>query len=260
MVFTTDYIEYYGSIAFLTYISFPEVIICLDFSFPHVTGCNRELFQSQFQLMLPHSKVKSTQAGLVKEVIKNWLQQLYPWLPKCGSMSSSKWRDKLWYIQTMDCYSTLTRNEASIHEKTWRKLKCKLLRKSQSGKITYHVISTVWHSGTCKTMETVRRRLMVAWGLEGRRMNKKSTEDFSGSETILHDTIMVDACVLSCFSHVWLFVTPWTVACQAPPSMGFSKQEHWSGLPCLLQGILPGIELTSPVAPVLQADSLQLSH
>ena len=32
-------------------------------------------------------------------------------------------------------------------------------------------------------------------------------------------------------SHVWLFVTPWTVACQAPLSMGFSRQEYWSGLP-----------------------------
>ena len=33
------------------------------------------------------------------------------------------------------------------------------------------------------------------------------------------------------FSHVQLFATPWTVACQAPLSMGFSRQEYWSGLP-----------------------------
>ena len=32
-------------------------------------------------------------------------------------------------------------------------------------------------------------------------------------------------------SHVWLFSIPWTAACQAPPSMGFSRQEYWSGLP-----------------------------
>ena len=38
-------------------------------------------------------------------------------------------------------------------------------------------------------------------------------------------------CVLSCFSHVRLFVTPWTVARQAPLSMGFPRQEYWSGLP-----------------------------
>ena len=50
-----------------------------------------------------------------------------------------------------------------------------------------------------------------------------------------------------CFSHVWLFATLWTVAGQAPLSMGFSKQEYWSGLPCPPPGNLlhPGIEPTS---------------
>ena len=37
--------------------------------------------------------------------------------------------------------------------------------------------------------------------------------------------------LLSRFSHVRLFATPWTAAYQAPPSMGFSRQEYWSGLP-----------------------------
>ena len=36
---------------------------------------------------------------------------------------------------------------------------------------------------------------------------------------------------LSLLSHLQLFATPWTVACQAPPSMGFSRQEYWSGVP-----------------------------
>ena len=40
------------------------------------------------------------------------------------------------------------------------------------------------------------------------------------------------ACVLSVFSRIQLFATLWTVACQAPLSMGFSRQEYWSGLPC----------------------------
>ena len=40
-------------------------------------------------------------------------------------------------------------------------------------------------------------------------------------------------------SRVQLFVTPWTVACQAPLSMGFSRQEYWSGLPCPPPGDLP---------------------
>ena len=54
-------------------------------------------------------------------------------------------------------------------------------------------------------------------------------------------------------SHVQLFVTPWTVAHQAPLSMRFPRQEYWSGLPCPTRGDLPnpGIEPTSPEAPVL---------
>ena len=56
-------------------------------------------------------------------------------------------------------------------------------------------------------------------------------------------------------SHVQLFATPQTVAYQAPLSMGFSKQEYWSGLPFPSPRDLPdpGIE---PRSPVLQADSL----
>ena len=46
-------------------------------------------------------------------------------------------------------------------------------------------------------------------------------------------------CVLSWFSHVWLFMTLWTVALQAPLSMRFSRQEYWSGLPFLSPGDLP---------------------
>ena len=52
-------------------------------------------------------------------------------------------------------------------------------------------------------------------------------------------------------SHVRLFVTPWTVAYQAPLSMGFSRQEYWSGLPLPSRGDLsdPGIEPTSLTSP-----------
>ena len=56
-------------------------------------------------------------------------------------------------------------------------------------------------------------------------------------------------------SRVRLFVTPWTVAHQAPLSVGFSRQEYWSGLPFPSPGDLPnpGIE---PRSPALQADAL----
>ena len=59
-------------------------------------------------------------------------------------------------------------------------------------------------------------------------------------------TTMKFTCCL--FSHVWLFVTPQTVACQTPLSTGFPRQEYWSGLPFPSLGDLPnpGIKPTSP--------------
>ena len=56
-------------------------------------------------------------------------------------------------------------------------------------------------------------------------------------------------------SRVRLFVTPWTVAHQAPPSMEFSRQEYWSGLPFPSPGDLPDPRI-EPRSPALQADAL----
>ena len=59
---------------------------------------------------------------------------------------------------------------------------------------------------------------------------------------------------VSVLNHVQLFATPWTVAHQAPVSMGFSREEYWKGVPFTPPGDLPnpGIE---PRAPAPQADS-----
>ena len=59
--------------------------------------------------------------------------------------------------------------------------------------------------------------------------------------------------MLSQFSHVRFFVTPWTIAHQALLSMGFSRQEYWSGLLCRPPGDLPdpGIEPESHMSPAL---------
>ena len=64
--------------------------------------------------------------------------------------------------------------------------------------------------------------------------------------------------MLSHFSHVLLLATPWTVAHQAPLSMGFFRQEYWSGLPCAPLGDLsgPGIEPATPTSSALRTDSL----
>ena len=59
--------------------------------------------------------------------------------------------------------------------------------------------------------------------------------------------------MLSCFGSVQLFATLWTVAHQAPLSMGFSRQEYWRGLPCPPPRDLPnpGIEPSSLMSPAL---------
>ena len=72
------------------------------------------------------------------------------------------------------------------------------------------------------------------------------------SENILRDASHM-CVVLSCFSRVQLFATPWTVTCQAPQSMGFSRQECWSGLPFPSPGDLPnpGTEPASLISPTV---------
>ena len=79
--------------------------------------------------------------------------------------------------------------------------------------------------------------------------------------------VSLSTCMLHHFSRVRLSATPWTVARQAPLSMGFSRHEYWSGLPCPPPKDLPdpGIEpgdLPNPGigSPTLQLDFLPLSH
>ena len=69
-------------------------------------------------------------------------------------------------------------------------------------------------------------------------------------------------CVRSYFSHVWLFATLFTIARQAPLSMGFSKQQHWNGLPCPPEGDLPDPRMKPSLLGLLhwQANSLPLNH
>ena len=69
------------------------------------------------------------------------------------------------------------------------------------------------------------------------------------------------ACLWSHFNPVWLFETLWTVACKTPRSMGFSRKEYWSWLPCLPPGNLPdpGIQLHFLCLLHWQACSLPLA-
>ena len=71
---------------------------------------------------------------------------------------------------------------------------------------------------------------------------------WEGTKAMPTTEMGVHVCVLSHFSCIQLFVTLWTVACQTPLSMGFSRWEYWSGLPLPPPGDLPypGIKSVSP--------------
>ena len=75
-------------------------------------------------------------------------------------------------------------------------------------------------------------------------------------------SILYIVAVVQLLSHVQLFAISWAVACQVPLSVGFLRQEYWSGLPFPILGDLPnpGIKPTFPVSPPLQADSLPLNQ
>ena len=80
-----------------------------------------------------------------------------------------------------------------------------------------------------------------------------------GGSSIPRESLCPNMCgVCQSLSHVQLFATLWTVALHAPLSLGFPREEYWSGLPFPSAGDLPdpGIKPTSPVSPALQVDSL----
>ena len=80
--------------------------------------------------------------------------------------------------------------------------------------------------------------------------------DSTGGGQMSEGVARLRACVLSHFSHVRLFVTPWTLSRQAPLSTGSSTQECWSGLPFPSPGDLPhpGIEPMSLASPALAGE------
>ena len=98
---------------------------------------------------------------------------------------------------------------------------------------------------------TINSRLAPYGYIQSSPHKKKSVHSINNgeSESVSH-LVMSDS------------VTPWAVAHQGPMSMGFSRQEYWSGITCPPPGDLPdpGMELASPAAPALQVDTLPLSH
>ena len=121
----------------------------------------------------------------------------------------------------------------------------------------------IWITRLQRRKDTSPRKVNEMVTAPGRQSNRcpgqglREERNYTGSSF----AIVVEGVtyVLHCFSRVWVFATPRTVARQSPLSMGFSRQEYWSRLPCPPPGDLPdpGIK---PGSPALQADSLPLSH
>ena len=74
-------------------------------------------------------------------------------------------------------------------------------------------------------------------------------------KTMVFPVVMYECEKVTSFSHVWLFVTPWTVAHQAPPPMSFYRQEYWTEFPFPSPRNLPNPGI-KPGSPTLQADTL----
>ena len=96
-------------------------------------------------------------------------------------------------------------------------------------------------------------RICLHWLFQCRSNKRRNSTSFSFQYV---ETYSICMCVCVCvhaFSCVQLFVSPWTVAHQAPLSMGISRQEYWSGLLCPPPGDLlePGIEPESLASPAL---------
>ena len=111
---------------------------------------------------------------------------------------------------------------------------------------------------------SLRLRSVGIWvfpedGENGLRLPEMPWCSWSDVMTCMFDVVLLDVCVCM-LSRIRVFVTPWTVACQAPLSMGFSMQEHWSGFlfPPPRDLPYPGTEPASLVSLALRGDSLPL--
>ena len=113
----------------------------------------------------------------------------------------------------------------------------------------YLMLRTKRLPSPCKTNVPIKSKLFPSgntlWWLHKFSLQNHNTLAFALENVIQSNTHLV---VVQSLSRVWLFATPWTVAHQAPLSMGFPRQDDWIGLACPSPGDLPdpGIKPSSP--------------
>ena len=109
-----------------------------------------------------------------------------------------------------------------------------------------------WRATVCKISKSQTRQKQLSTAQQVNNISSAVRIKINSTEALSSEWSEV-----KWLSRVQLFSTPWTVACQAPLSMGFSRQEYWSGLPFPSPGDLPnpGIE---PRSPALEADAFTL--
>ena len=100
----------------------------------------------------------------------------------------------------------------------------------------YLLISFYWELGLQPmNIHSVHNKGNEGISLKPINHNRYTKENFQKSRSKMPFVVVV----VQSLNPVWLFAIPWTVACQAPLSMGFLRQEYWSGLPFLSPGDLP---------------------
>ena len=128
--------------------------------------------------------------------------------------------------------------------KGWRWMKIKEKIPVENTSYDIWTCDWYWRVIRCETRQVSRRPIMVEQYFYAQKF-----------ATFIKVSWRFSFNLVKLISRVWLFATPWTVAHQAPPSMGFSRQEYWSGLPFPSSGDLPNPRI-EPRSPTLQVDAL----
>ena len=151
---------------------------------------------------------------------------------------TEEWIKKMWYIHTIECYSAIKKEQNWVICRDLDGPRDCYTDSSQKEKKIYCILTYIcgiwrnWYAATAKSLQSCSTlcnpidssppgpavpRILQARTLEWVAISSSSAWKWKVKVKSL--------------SHVWLLATPWTAAYQAPPSMGFSRQEYWSGLP-----------------------------